>query len=147
MNGKSRTGICLAGMVLLLGASTVPQTVLAQEREAPQGRPVKIRWTAVKRVNNQDRSFVIQRAAGRDGERAVTVDTLVVTGKATQFVIPPREGQPAPPPGAFANIVVGARVSIMGTLSPDGKVLATQVMVSPSKGGPEGRPPVERNDP
>jgi len=147
MSWIERSGRALLGIAALIVGSSAPIAALAQDREAPQDRPIRIRWTAVKKVNTLDRSFIIQRATGRDGEKATSVDTVIVTGKATKFVIPPREGQAPPPPGTFANVVIGARVTIMGTLSPDGKIHATQVMVSAPRGGNEGGRPAEKDEP
>jgi hypothetical protein len=127
--------LVLGNLVAAAGFSAVAH---AGQGEAPQPRPITIRWTPVKTVNALEQAFTVERKTGRDGEPAKTVQTIVLTGKDTQFVLAGRDGEPAPPPGTFKDIVVGARVQITGILNPDGRVEAKRVHVSPPRPGKEG---------
>lgn len=147
MHTAVRIAAPVLALAALAGAALSAPPARAQEREAPRSRPITIRWSAVKRVSQADRSFTVERATGRDGERPSRVETAVITGKATEFAHPPREGQAAPPAAGFDDVVVGARVQVTGVLSPDGRVQATRVLISPPRAPAEGRKPAEEPKP
>ncbi len=107
--------------------------------EGPAARPLTIRWQVVKTVDQKSRSFVVPRVTGRDGEKPQQTDVVVITTDTTRLMRPARESEGRDPlPVTFKEIVPGSRVNVKGTLLPDGRVQATEVMVSPPRPPREG---------
>ena len=132
------------GVLLMVGALAVAAVGrAAAQKEPAQPRSIKIRWTVVKKVTPASQSFTVDRPTGRDGEKPTVTETVVLTSKTTEFVRSGRDGEAPPPPGNFKDVVVGARVYILGTLGVDGRVKADRVQITPPRGGREGDRPAE----